>query len=237
MMGHTHALSGGAAWLATAPLFSDHALLGQYAITLSPAQLAAGTLVCAGAALLPDMDHHDGTIANTYGIVTRWLCKGVAFVSGGHRHATHSLVFAVGAGFGAFFLAEHAQKAWWVALFLLIGLGIRGIGIGLKERDHITGLLNAAIAGALVYVMRDLDMTFAGYAVALGCLAHVIGDCLTPEGCPVFWPIPLRLGVPIVPRTNGHVERWVLTPVLTLGLIVLAVRSTLGDSATHWLKT
>jgi membrane-bound metal-dependent hydrolase YbcI (DUF457 family) len=237
MMGHTHALSGAAAWLALAPVFTDHALLGQYAIGLSPAQLAAGAVVCAGAAMLPDMDHHDGTIANTFGIVSRWMCRGVAFVSGGHRHATHSLLFAAGAGFGSYWLAEHAQKAWWVVLFLLIGLGIRGIGIGLKERDDVTGLLNAAIAAGLVYVMRDLDMTFAGYAVALGCLAHVVGDCLTPEGCPVFWPIPQRLGVPVVPRTNGHVERWVLTPVLTLGVIVLAVRSTLGDSATHWLKT
>ncbi len=240
MMGHTHALSGAAAWLATAPLVTDHALLGKYAIGLSPAQLAAGALVCAGAALLPDMDHHDGTIANTYGIVTRWLCRAVAFCSGGHRHATHSLVFAVGAGFGAYALAGlhgNGRYAWWVALFLLIGLGIRGIGIGLKERDDVTGLLNAAIAAGLVYVMRDVDMTFASYAVALGCLAHVVGDCLTPEGCPVFWPVPWRLGVPIVPRTNGHVERWVLTPVLTLGVIVLAVRSTLGDSAAHWLKT
>jgi len=235
MMGHTHALSGAAAWLAITPLVSNHAVLHQYAMSLSPAQIAAGTVVCAGAALLPDMDHHDGTIANTFGIVTRLICRFVAWVSGGHRHATHSLLFAAGMGAGTWWVASHEPIAWWAILFLLVGLGLRGIGIGLKERDDVTGLLNAAIAAALVYVMHDLDMRWAGYAVGLGCLAHVVGDCLTPEGCPVFWPVPQRLGMAIVPRTNGHVERWVLTPLLTLGVIILAIRSTLGDTTVHWL--
>jgi membrane-bound metal-dependent hydrolase YbcI (DUF457 family) len=236
MMGHTHALSGAAAWLALTPVVSDHALLHQYAVSLSPTQIAAGAVVCAGAALLPDMDHHDGTIANTFGIVTRLLCRIVALVSGGHRHATHSLLFAAGTGAGAWWVATHARIGWLVCLFLLVGLGMRGIGIGLKERDDVTGLLNAAIAAALVFVMRDVDMGFAGYAVGLGCLAHVVGDCLTPEGCPVFWPIPRRLGMPIVPRTDGHVERWLLTPLLTLGVIILAIRSSLGDTTVHWLS-
>src|SRR5256885_6898424 len=112
MMGHTHALSGAAAWLAVTPLVSDHALLHQYAMSLSPTQIAAGTLVCAGAALLPDMDHHDGTIANTFGIVTRLICRFVAWISGGHRHATHSLLFAAGMGAGAWWLATHERIAW-----------------------------------------------------------------------------------------------------------------------------
>jgi membrane-bound metal-dependent hydrolase YbcI (DUF457 family) len=250
MMGHTHALTGAATWLATIPLVTDHALLGDYAVTLSPAQVAAGTLVCAGAAMLPDIDHHDGTIANTYGVVTQLLCKVVGKISGGHRHATHSLAFAIGAGFATHWMASHAFNpphgnqpspgvvaAWWVMLFLVVGLGLRGIGIGFKDNDHFTGLLNAVLAVALVYLMRHLDMRFVGYAVALGCVAHVVGDCLTPQGCPVFWPAPWRIGVPLVPRTNGTVERWVVTPVITVIILILAVRSALGDVATGWLTT
>jgi hypothetical protein len=52
----------------------------------------------------------------------------------------------------------------------------------------------------------------------------------------VFWPAPWRLGIPIVPVTDGKVERWVVTPVLTLGMVILAVRTALGDSAVKWLS-
>ena len=235
MMGHTHALSGAAAWLALTPVISDHSVLHQYAVALSPTQIAAGTVVCAGAALLPDMDHHSGTIANTYGPITKVLCRIVAQISGGHRHATHSLAFAAAMGFGSFWLAIHQHDIWMGLLFLLIGLGLRGVGFGFDDKDHLTGLLNALLAGSLVYMMRDVDMRFAGYAVGLGCLAHVVGDCLTPEGCPVVWPIPNRLGIPLVPRTDGKVELMVVTPMLTIAIVLLAAHSAFGDSATNWL--
>jgi membrane-bound metal-dependent hydrolase YbcI (DUF457 family) len=249
MMGHTHALTGAAAWLAIVPLVTDPALLGEHAVLLTPAQMAAGALVCAGAALLPDIDHHDGGIANTYGFVTQLLCRLVSKISGGHRHATHSLAFAIGAGFATHEVAKHAFNpplggrpltwvvvSWWVMLFLVVGLGLRGVGVGFKASDHLTGLLNAVLAAGLVYLMRHLDMRFVGYAVTLGCLAHVAGDCLTPRGCPVFWPFQWRIGVPLVPRTNGTVERWVVTPFLTLVVVVLVVRSAVGDVAVNWLK-
>jgi membrane-bound metal-dependent hydrolase YbcI (DUF457 family) len=237
MMGRTHALSGAAAWLAAMPFLDDRSILGHYAVDLSPAQFAAGAVVCAGAAMLPDIDHHDGTIANTFGPITRLLCRVVGLISGGHRNATHSLAFAGLAGLGAGWLAINAHQAWWVVLFLLIGLGLRGVGIQIAEREAFSAILNAVIAGGLVIVMRDLDMRFAGYAVALGCLAHVVGDCLTPEGCPLLWPIPWRFEVPVIPSTDGVIERWILAPLLTLGVVILAVRSALGVEATHWLKS
>ncbi|HEY7489301.1 MAG TPA: metal-dependent hydrolase [Streptosporangiaceae bacterium] len=238
MMGHTHALSGAAAWLAAMPLLGDRALLGDHALHLSPAQVAAGTIVCAGAALLPDIDHHDGLIANTFGPITRLLCRVVGALTGGHRHATHSLAFAAAAGLGAGWVAGHAHgPVWWGVLFLLIGLGLRGIGIKIPESEHFSALLNAGIAAALTYIMRDLDMRFAGYAVAIGCLAHMLADCLTPDGCPVFWPAQWRVELPLISRTDGVIERWVLAPLLTLGVVILAVRSALGIEATHWLRS
>jgi membrane-bound metal-dependent hydrolase YbcI (DUF457 family) len=238
MMGHTHALSGAAAWLAATPFIGDPAVLGHYAVQLSPAQIAAGTVVCAGAAMLPDIDHHDGTIAGAFGPLSRLLCRLVGALSGGHRHATHSLAFAALAGFGAAWAAGRAPGwAWMAVLFSLIGLGLHGIGIRVPEREKFSALLNAAIAAALVYLMRDLDMGFAGYAVALGCLAHVLGDCLTPDGCPLLWPTQWRVRVPLIPKTDGALERWVLAPLLTLGVVILAVRSTLGVEAAHWLRS
>src|SRR3954447_24309977 len=122
MMGHTHALTGAVAWLAAVPLLSDAAVLHEYAVTLSPGQIAAGTIVCAGAGMLPDVDHHSGTIANTFGIVTKLLCRGVEAVTGGHRHATHSFLFTAAARFGAWSVSGHYQIRGWVRLFFLIRL-------------------------------------------------------------------------------------------------------------------
>lgn len=236
MMGQTHALSGAALWLAALPALTSESLLGTYAVSLTPAQIAAGAVVCAGAALLPDIDHHNGSIANAYGPVTRALTKGVCKISGGHRQATHSILFALGAGYAVDWLATHAVYAWWVVLFLLVGFGLRGVGVDFPDHQTFSVLLDAALAAIVVFMLHDLDMRYVGYAVTLGCLAHVAGDCLTPRGCPVFWPVQWRMEIPLVPRTDGKVERWVIAPVLTLVVVVLAVRSSLGGFTTDWLN-
>lgn len=243
MMGQTHALSGGVAWLAVAPV------LGGTGVQLSPVQLGAGAVICAGAALLPDIDHHDGTIANTFGPFTRVLCRGVGMISGGHRNATHSLVFAALAGFGTAWLAANAATAWLFVVFLLAGLVLKGLGMGVPDRDHLSAGLNAVIAAGIAVGMAGLDfgrpalnfgwygieLGWAGLAVALGCLVHVVGDMLTPQGCAVLWPLPNRLAVPIMSRTDGVVERWIIAPLLLFGGLILVLRSQLGSLATEWL--
>lgn len=237
MMGRTHALSGAVAWLGAVPLLSQERWLGDFAISLSPAQLIAGAVVCAGAAILPDIDHHNGRIANTYGPITRVMCKWIGKASGGHRQATHSIAFALGIGYAMDLLATHAEYGWWAALFMIVGLGLRGVGLDFEKHEHWSAIADCAVAAVAVFLMHGLDMSFAGYAVTLGCLAHVAGDCLTPRGCPVFWPVTWRMEIPLVPRTDGKVERWVIAPLLTLGAVILAVRTTLGDAAVQWLNT
>jgi membrane-bound metal-dependent hydrolase YbcI (DUF457 family) len=237
MMGHTHALSGAALWLAVTPLVSSESLLHSFAVDLSPAQIAAGTVACAGAALLPDLDHHDGSIANTFGIVTKLLCRGVSKISGGHRHATHSFLFMIASGLVAQALATHVKYAWLAILLFLVGMGLRGIGISFHEKDHLTGVLNGALAIGIVFLMRNLDMSFAGYVVGFGCLAHLIGDCLTPQGCPLFWPAKWRFEVPIVGTTNGKVENFVVAPLLTVLILAIAVRFAIADDFTGWLNS
>lgn len=236
MMGHTHALSGAAAWLAAVPVLTNEGLLRSYAVPLSPGQVLAGAVVCAGAAILPDIDHHNGRIANTYGPVTRHVCKWIGKAAGGHRQATHSILFALGIGYAMDLLATHLVQGWWIALFVIVGLGIRGIGLDFEGHDPWSAIIDCAVAALAVALMIPLDMSFVGYAVTLGCLAHVAGDSLTPRGCPVLWPMKWRAEIPLIPVTDGKVERWVITPVLTLGIAVLAVRTALGDTAIGWLK-
>lgn len=65
VMGPTHAMSGAAAWLAAAALGGGAlaAAMGE-----SPAVIALGTAVCAGAALAPDIDSHSSTVVRSFGI-------------------------------------------------------------------------------------------------------------------------------------------------------------------------
>jgi membrane-bound metal-dependent hydrolase YbcI (DUF457 family) len=237
MMGHSHALSGAALWLLAAPGLAALPSLGGMAgdLTpvvanmLSPAELIAGALVCAGAAMLPDLDHPHSTIAQTFGPVTWVLSKAVNWLSGGHRHMTHSLFFVVAAGVGAHLLAGRYPIGRDIMVVLLIGLALRAIGIGIPHRTITSALVNAGLtAGMFLFLhSRDVGYLWLGLAVAIGCLAHVLGDCMTERGCPVLWPLkhkwllPWKMGL----KTGRAFEVKILGPVLSVVVIGLfAVR-------------
>ncbi|GIH69500.1 membrane protein [Sphaerimonospora thailandensis] len=231
-MGHSHALSGAAVWLAAAPaLVALPDALGVpelAAVTggvLTPAELIAGTLVCAGAAMLPDLDHPHATIAQTFGPVTWLLSKGVNVVSGGHRHATHSLLFSVLAGLGAHLLAERYPIGRDILVVLMIGLALRAVGVGVPRKTITSALVNMALTAATFVVFLSMGVTYAwlGVAIGVGCLVHVIGDCLTERGCPVLWPIEKRWLLPydIGIKTGKTFEKKFLGPALSVVVLAL----------------
>ncbi|WP_449062410.1 metal-dependent hydrolase [Planomonospora algeriensis] len=235
MMGHTHALTGAIAWLGIAPPLAALPLLtessrfvetGVMVNALTPAEFIAGALICAGAAMLPDLDHPSATIAQTFGPVTWALSKGVNWLAGGHRNATHSLLFAAAAGFGAHYLANTHPIGRDVLVVLLIGLALRAIGIGVPGKKVASAMVNVALTAGLFLVFRSDGVGYAwlGVAVAVGCLVHVVGDCCTEKGCPVLWPmkqrwlLPWKIGI----KTGRAFEQKFLAPVLSvvvLGLV------------------
>jgi len=235
-MGRTHALSGAVLWLAAVPALTRTEWLGSHALSLSSNQVIAGAVVAAGAGLLPDIDHPNGRIAGTLGPVTRVLCRWVSRASGGHRHATHSLAFAVAMGALMGLLASHVRYGWWAALFILVGFGLRGLGLDFEGHEFASGVKDCVTAGVAVYLMHGLDLSFAAYPVALGCLAHLIGDCLTPRGCLLLWPLNWRMETVLVPRTDGRVERLVVVPLLTCVGVVLTVQILSGRSLFHLIR-
>jgi LexA-binding, inner membrane-associated putative hydrolase len=62
-----------------------------------------------GAAVLPDIDHPDGSVAYSFGFVTEGFAWLIEHVSGGHRHGTHSLA-GIAAFTGAAYVAEHYRR-------------------------------------------------------------------------------------------------------------------------------
>ncbi len=219
MMGHTHALSGSVTWLAVTPA------LAAAGYPLGPLELGTSVLVATGAALLPDMDHPDATVAQTYGPPSAGLAWVTNKISGGHRHATHSVLFAAAAGVGAQALAYHTEIAALVAIVLMIGLGMRGLGFGVPSKRNTSALLNALAMVAIGFGLHyaGIAQWWLGPVLFVGCLTHLAGDSITTAGCPLLWPWSQRMSLPLIPRTGGPIERWVVTPVLMVGLGALAV--------------
>src|SRR5664280_2002937 len=82
MMGRSHAATGAAAVLLVEP----HQ---PWPVLVATAALGAA------AALLPDLDIESSTVSNSLGPVTHLISRGVAWIAGGHRMGTHSLLALV----------------------------------------------------------------------------------------------------------------------------------------------
>jgi membrane-bound metal-dependent hydrolase YbcI (DUF457 family) len=233
MMGRDHALSGAVAFAALAPT-----------LHVRPAYLAAGVVLCAGAGVLPDIDHPDSTISRSFGFLTEWFAWLVDRVSGGHRHGTHSLVgiaafTAASYGAGLFQLSEpasvtrHLIPSWHIApaaliLTLLYSAALRALKIG----GHFSDFIGIAAALVTCFTGADLtQLTVASWHVpllaavtGLGCAAHIAGDELTHGGCPLLWPAARHefhlLPRPLQITTAKFCETRVIFPALVIGLAV-----------------
>lgn len=253
MMGPSHAITGASAWVlltssSTVPFSAvadaartasasmpapiqraaaaipDQMPLGFALLEISPWATAAGAIVTAGAALLPDADHHNATIAHSLPPISEKLCRALSAMFGGHRKGTHSLVgvaFFTAIAFAASFLSE------------ILAAGLRSLGAtGLAQAVEPLQIGPAIIATLLVtFAAKALHLLpssarrmawgiglgagafvlFAGadnnvwfpISVALGSAVHILGDQITNDGVNWLWPI--RIHPP---------KSWSATPVL-----------------------
>ncbi|WP_407918379.1 metal-dependent hydrolase [Kitasatospora sp. NE20-6] len=220
-MGHSHALGGALVFAGSGPLLLP-SLIGR---PLSPGEVLLGTLLSAGAALLPDADHPDGTVAHLLGPVTRLLCRAVGKISGGHRHATHSLLFAAAATAGAVLGVARLGRPFVLGLvLLLLFLALRALHLPAPGPGPAAWTTAAGLA-ALGTAATDRWIPGTGgwlpYAVGLGVLAHLLGDFLTRQGIPLFWPHRRRYEVVLIRRSGNGVETRLLVPLMTVATFVL----------------
>ena len=239
----SHATSGAALGLAVAgfaPRIAD--------VYPSPGSVLTFAAVCAGAALLPDLDHPSSVATRRFSVFSWLACHAVRPLSGvvfdltrgrrdhgkgTHRGLTHTAVGAVLLG-----LAVNLASATWgepvllATLFVCIALAIKGLDA------LVPGPPSLVIAAGLTYAVQEWvpggtagTAGWLGTAVTLGMLVHSAGDAVTESGAPLLWPVPIRgrtwfpVGGPRVTRfrTGGAVESWVVAPALTVGTLVLAV--------------
>ncbi len=215
MMGPAHSLSGAMAWLGVgvAMAYADHPMPWPV--------LVVGTLICAGAALAPDLDQPSATISRAFGPASKLLCKVLCEISaavynatrskrerrrdGGHRTLTHTWVWAVliGAGF-SFAAVAWGRWAVLVTLFIHMVLAVEGLlwRMARVSSDVLVWLLGATSAWMLAAVLdepgnganwlfADHPYLWIGLPIVLGSVVHTIGDAITISGCPMLWPLPI----------------------------------------------
>ncbi|HEX5568931.1 MAG TPA: metal-dependent hydrolase [Streptomyces sp.] len=168
MMGPAHSLSGAAAWLATGAVVHS---LGR---PMPWPVLVTGALICAGAALAPDLDHKAATISRSFGPISRRLCEVLDKLSaavykatrkpgdprrtGGHRTLTHTWPWAVLMGVG--FSAVAVLGGRWAVLgvlFVHMVLAVEGLlwRMARVSSDVLVWLLGATSAWILVGVLDE----------------------------------------------------------------------------------
>jgi membrane-bound metal-dependent hydrolase YbcI (DUF457 family) len=215
VMGPTHAMSGAAVWLAGAGATAT--MLGYHQ---TPFELAVYTAVCAGSALLPDLDcsgavlrnKGGATVARTFGVASHVLAEVVEKFSlavyrltstkhderrtNGHRTLTHTWLFNVLLGIGVGALCEAFGKPAVIGvLFFTFGLAVRGLMSDVARKSGwvlVTALSAAAAWLAIMMLPGDRGYPLLGLAVGAGGVIHTLGDMITRHGCPVLWPIIFR---------------------------------------------
>jgi membrane-bound metal-dependent hydrolase YbcI (DUF457 family) len=214
MMGPSHALSGAAVWLAGSWIAAEAFDYGQSATTI-----AIGAAVCAGGALLPDLDmsgkvtrnQGGSTVSRSFGVFSLFLAEVIEKLSlgvyhltkmrkdpdreNGHRTLTHTIPFAVLMGAGATWLCSN-YGGWAVIgiLFFMFGLALRGLFHHWAKRAGWV-LVTLSSAAAAYFAFTFLPAQHRGYemigiAVGVGCFVHLMGDIITRAGVPILWPIP-----------------------------------------------
>lgn len=215
MLGHSHALSGAVTGIATG-IF----------LHLPVPQIAALAGFTAGMALLPDLDKCGSSPARCLGFLSEAIAWAAGRISGGHRHATHSVLgVAVFTGLAwacCQFRHDWAGKA---GLALLLTLSAAAALEALHvARGHAADILAIGVAAGVIWFGYGLRLI--PLAVLIGCGTHIAGDMLTDSGCMLGFPVFRHrfhlLPEPLAFTTGTRPELLVVDPILTGALLVLA---------------
>ncbi|PPF24259.1 metal-dependent hydrolase [Rathayibacter rathayi] len=194
MMGTSHALTGAAAWVAVTSTAAQLPAFGWH--PLEPAAVALGAVVCAGAALLPDADHHNATIPHSVPGAAKLATAAVGALSGGHRHGTHSGISAVAVLLGALWLTS---SGWLdidngVAFTVVAGavaaalLAFAVKVLRITKRWPLAWAVGVTLASIITWLAPG-QWSWLPLCVAIGWIVHLAGDFLTTGGLPLAWPL------------------------------------------------
>jgi membrane-bound metal-dependent hydrolase YbcI (DUF457 family) len=240
MMGAHHAACGAAAWVALttnlhvdltllaekAPFLPDSMDIGLGLVEVSPIAVVTGALVTAGAAMLPDADHHNATIAHSLPPLSNVMCAGIGKVSGGHRHGTHSIV-----GIAAFVFVAWLAGLWTMPMepfgtiypgagilsVLLVAFAAKALKI-IPDRMRKSPWAVGLTMGGFITFFAPQEQGWFPLAMGIGVIVHILGDMMTTEGCNLAWPFAIKppkaiRNIPVL-KDCWHSNGYMTLPVL-----------------------
>lgn len=202
-MGRNHLMLGAAGFLAFEALAPD---VLPIAGELSTAQLAAGTMIAAGAAMIPDLDHPQATLARCAPPVSNALSHFVHTIAGGHRKGTHTVWAWLGFSALAWFALTQIPAGPLVGLIFAIFCSLLMLQV-LTEADGLVSLILACMLGGVAVLATGPDFSWMVEAIFIGYFLHLVGDVVTTEGIPPFWPLSFQLRIPILGSTDHWREK------------------------------
>jgi len=91
-----------------------------------------------------------------------------------------------------------------------------GRAFGHRAITHsLLGVALLTVALSLVRLVTPLPW-WVSAGLVLGCLVHILGDCLTVTGCPLLWPAKKRFKLGPGFTTGKVFETAVLCPLMTV---------------------
>lgn len=195
--------------------------------TMSYPELGVGMAACIIGSLAPDIDHPNSKIS-TSDVALGALSTAVCSVTS-HRRHTHTLLFCILGGIGAYLLAlltighANTSTAFLMALATFILLQI----------DETTSMSKfASIIAVGVYFGWPLLLKYVpiinvpavtiptkfakyiGIFFGIGCLSHLVADAACKEGVPLLWPIlPMNKHFRFAHLTTGTIAETIVASV------------------------
>ena len=187
MLGKNHALYAAASWVAAWPVLG-YIPVSDPVDTSSLPLFAVTTGIAAGAGVIPDLDHPDSRASTHFGVLSKWVARGINEASGGHRHGTHSILCAVVIGLlsaitGMFF--EFLYIALAAISLALLAAAIRGRKARRRRtftekakrvsRRTLCALLSVGVAGLGItaflwpeHTAKSLAIAACGFCCSVG---------------------------------------------------------------------
>jgi membrane-bound metal-dependent hydrolase YbcI (DUF457 family) len=173
---------------------------------------AVASLILAGV-VFPDIDHKSATATISWGLPTKFLCRIFRLISrivyyltrcegdprkrDPHRTFTHTWPGAVFQGVLVAVGMQSNQIACTVILGMLLGIAARAVDKNWIGFGAVAGSgIGWAVFPELVHAWWIMWV-----AMAVGCYLHVLTDCVTKAGAPLYFPaIKMKKGL----KRNGE---------------------------------
>lgn len=213
-----------------------------------PAQLV-GAVLCAGAAILPDLDCPEATAARSLGPFTRGISHVLARISGWlyhatktrydkerdgtHRGVTHTQPGAwLFGGIMAGTASLPGQVGVWAVLIWLFFLSLLALRALPPRNRHLTDIVTAAALAGGAYFLLPAGQAYGwlGLMATIGCYVHCFGDGLTYTGVAIMWPFVIKgqrwyscgspRGLRFAANGPGNTVTMVVSVIATLALAI-----------------